>query len=68
MATARKLAVAVWYLLKKVSTKIPYIEQDLTMKLKKIAENLKQDYIIKIGYKSVKHFIDDKMKILQTDS
>lgn len=64
VAVARKLSVAIWYLLNDLMPTAQYIELDLRKKLKKIAEQLKLDYIKRLGYESVRQFIDEKILIL----
>jgi len=61
---ARKLAVAVWYMLKGFIPEIIEAENELKKKMKKVAEELRLGFIQKLGYQKVCHFVDEYTLIL----
>jgi len=61
---ARKLAVAVWYLLKGFIPEILEAEHDLKNKMKRIAQELTLAFIQKLGYDKVCNFIDEYTLVL----
>lgn len=63
-AVARKLTVAIWYLMKGFIPKIMNIDNDIKKKLKKLAEELKLSGIKALGYDKVVDFIEEYSQIL----
>jgi len=56
---ARKLAIAVWYAMKGLLPDLLDTEEVMRNKFKKIAEELTEEVIQQIGYKSVKDFAEE---------
>ena len=56
---ARKLAVAVWYLLKGFMPDVFDVEKDIVAKLRCIASDLTLPFILALGYKNNKEFIQE---------
>jgi transposase len=56
---ARKLAIAVWYAMKGLLPDLLDTEDVMRGKFKKIAEELTEEVILKIGYKTVKDFVEE---------
>lgn len=56
---ARKLAIATWYAMKGLLPDLLDTEDVIRNKFKKIAEELTEEVILKIGYKAVKDFVEE---------
>jgi len=63
-AIARKITVAVWYALKGFIPEILDAEKELNAKLKKVAEELSEPFIKKLGYKDVNAFREEYLLVL----
>ena len=56
---ARKLAIAIWYAMKGLLPDLLDTEEVMRNKFKKIAEELTEEVIHQIGYKTVKDFVEE---------
>lgn len=63
-AIARKLTVAIWYTLKGFAPEILDAEKELKAKLKRITEELTENFIKKLGYKTLKQFRDECLGVI----
>jgi transposase len=63
-ALARKLAVAVWYLMKGFFSPMTEISNSVRVKIHKIACAIRLQRIKKLGYTSVRSFEEEKLKLL----
>lgn len=63
-AIARKLTVAIWYTLKGFAPEILDAEKELKTKLKKVTEELTEEFIKKLGYKNTREFRDKYLEII----
>lgn len=63
-ALARKLVVAVWYLLKGCFTPLMEVSQQITVKLHKIASTIGKVRLRQLGYRKLADFEREKAKIL----
>ena len=60
----RKITVAVWYAPKDFIPEILDAEKELNAKLKKVAEELSEPFIKKLGYKDVNAFREEYLLVL----
>jgi transposase len=63
-ALARKLVVAIWYLLSGHFTPLKEVDQKLRIKLTKLASDIGLKFLRNEGYKSTHAFIEEKVMIL----
>lgn len=63
-AVARKLAVAVWYLMRGLFTPLQDVSRHIEVKLAKLASELGLKAIKEMGYKTKRDFLEEKHQIL----
>jgi len=65
IAVARKLVVAVWYLLRGFFTQLTEADETLKIKFTKLAIQIGKEWRNVLGYLTISDFVEDKIKLLQ---